>query len=46
VAMRYRPLSVYFGFVCTLLGLGAAVVLHRRKEAEGADLLGGTSTQY
>jgi hypothetical protein len=40
--MRYRPFSVYFGFACTLLGLAAAVVLHRRRETDGADTLGGT----
>jgi hypothetical protein len=38
VVMRYRPLSVYFGFALTLLGLAAAVALHRRREADGADL--------
>ena len=32
VEMRYRPFSVYFGFACLLVGLGAAVVLHRRQE--------------
>jgi hypothetical protein len=32
VVMRYRPLTVYFGFACLLLGLGAAVVLQRRPE--------------
>lgn len=32
VEMRYRPFSVYFGTACLLLGLGAAVVLHRRTE--------------
>jgi hypothetical protein len=41
VAMRYRPLSVYFGFALTLLGLTAAIVLHRRRETDGADTLGG-----
>jgi hypothetical protein len=46
VAMRYRPFSVYFGFVCTLLGLGAALVLHRRREEDGADLLGSATNQY
>ena len=40
VAMRYRPFSVYFGFALTLLGLAAAVVLHRRRETDGADTLG------
>jgi len=39
VAMRYRPSSVYFGFACTLLGLGAAVILQRRRESDGEDLL-------
>jgi hypothetical protein len=43
VAMRYRPLSVYFGFAFTLVGLAAAVVLQRRRETDGADTLGGTS---
>jgi uncharacterized membrane protein YfhO len=38
VMMRYRPLSVYFGFALTLLGLAAAVALHKRREADGADL--------
>ena len=41
VAMRYRPLSVYFGFALTLVGLAAAVVLHRRRETDGEDTLGG-----
>jgi len=40
VAMRYRPLSVYFGFAFTLVGLTAAIVLHRRRETDGADTLG------
>jgi len=39
VVMRYRPFSVYFGFVCTLLGLAAAFALHRRREPDGVDLL-------
>ncbi|MGO9008461.1 MAG: YfhO family protein [Bryobacteraceae bacterium] len=43
VAMRYRPFSVYFGFACTLLGLAAAIVLHRRRETDGVDTLGATS---
>ncbi len=30
VVMRYRPFSVYFGFVCLLMGLGTAVVLQWR----------------
>jgi len=38
--MRYRPLSVYFGFAFTLVGLTAAIVLHRRRETDGADTLG------
>jgi hypothetical protein len=38
--MRYRPLSVYFGFALTLVGLTAAIVLHRRRETDGADTLG------
>jgi hypothetical protein len=45
VAMRYRPLSVYFGFAFTLIGLGAAIVLHRRPETDGADTLGGVSKE-
>jgi hypothetical protein len=40
VSMRYRPLSVYFGFALTLVGLTAAIVLHRRRETDGADTLG------
>jgi hypothetical protein len=40
VTMIYRPFSVYFGLLCTVLGLGAAVVLQRRREKDGADLLG------
>jgi hypothetical protein len=32
IVMRYRPFSVYFGLVCLLLGLSAAVFLQRRKE--------------
>ncbi|HEY1217602.1 MAG: YfhO family protein [Bryobacteraceae bacterium] len=40
VAMRYRPFSVYFGFVCTLLGLAAAVALQRRREKDGEDTFG------
>jgi Bacterial membrane protein YfhO len=39
VTMSYRPFSVYFGLLCTLLGLGAAVVLQRRKEEDGADVM-------
>ena len=31
VTMRYRPFSVYFGLLLTLLGLGAAVLLQRRR---------------
>jgi len=43
VSMRYRPLSVYFGFALTLRGLAAAVVLHKRRETDGADTLGGAA---
>ena len=39
VTMNYRPFSVYFGFLCTLAGLAGAVVLQRRRELDGADLL-------
>jgi hypothetical protein len=42
VAMRYRPLSVYFGFAFTLLGLAAAIVLHRRPETDGRGHAGRT----
>jgi hypothetical protein len=38
--MRYRPFSVYFGLFCTLLGLAAAITLQRRREKDGADLIG------
>jgi hypothetical protein len=37
--MRYRPFSVYFGLLCTLLGLGAAIVLQRRREPDAKDLM-------
>jgi len=46
VAMRYRPFSVYFGFVCSLLGLAAAIVLQRRPEADGPNVLGAPSSGY
>jgi len=39
VTMNYRPFSVYFGLFCTLLGLGAAIVLQRRREEDGPDVL-------
>lgn len=39
VTMEYRPFSVYFGFFCTLMGLAGAVVLQRRREKDGSDLL-------
>jgi hypothetical protein len=39
VTMSYRPFSVYFGFFCTLCGVGVAIVLQRRKEEDGPDLL-------
>jgi len=38
VTMKYRPLSVYFGFVLTLLGLAGAIVLQRRSESDGPAL--------
>src|SRR6185437_3055286 len=31
VAMKYRPMSVYLGLFCTLLGFGLAAVLQRRR---------------
>ncbi len=34
VVMKYRPFTVNFGFACLLLGLGAAVILQRRKEQD------------
>ena len=40
VTMSYRPFSVYFGLVCTVLGLCAAIVLQRRREDNGADVIG------
>ena len=39
VTMNYRPLSVYFGFFLTLLGLAGAIVLQRRSESVGPALL-------
>ncbi len=39
VSMIYRPFSVYFGLVLTLLGLAAALVLQRRREQDGVDVL-------
>lgn len=39
ITMHYRPFSVYFGLLLTLLGLAAAIVLHRRHEPDAADLL-------
>ena len=39
VTMRYRPLSVYLGLICTLAGLAGAIVLQNRREKDGADLL-------
>jgi len=35
VAMKYRPMSVYLGLFCTLLGFGLAAVLQRRREPAG-----------
>jgi len=40
VTMTYRPFSVYFGLFCTLFGLAAAIVLQRKREADGPDLIG------
>lgn len=40
VTMRYRPFSVYFGLFLTVLGLAAAITLQRRREKDGADLIG------
>jgi hypothetical protein len=37
--MNYRPVSVYLGLVLALAGLTAAIVLQRRKEEDGIDLL-------
>jgi hypothetical protein len=37
VLMRYRPLTVYAGLACTLLGLLAALFLGRRGEADAVD---------
>jgi hypothetical protein len=37
VTMNYRPFSVYFGLFLTLVGLATAVVLQRRREADGVD---------
>lgn len=34
VVMKYRPFTVNFGFACLLLGLGAAVLLQRRREED------------
>jgi uncharacterized membrane protein YfhO len=45
VTMNYRPFSVYFGFLCTLAGLAAAVLLQRRHERDGLDLLAADSDQ-
>lgn len=39
VTMNYRPFSVYFGFACTLLGFAGAIVLQRRPEGNGLDVL-------
>jgi hypothetical protein len=39
VTMKYRPFSVYFGFLCTLVGLAGAIVLQKRPERDGPDLL-------
>ena len=39
VTMKYRPVSVYFGFLLTLVGLSGAIVLQRRHETDGPALL-------
>jgi hypothetical protein len=39
VTMTYRPFSVYFGLFLTVVGLAVAVVLQRRREADGVDTL-------
>jgi hypothetical protein len=39
VTMSYRPFSVYFGLILTLIGIAAAIVLQRRREDDGADIL-------
>ena len=39
VVLQYRPFPVYFGFVCTLLGLAAAVFLQQRPEADAVDVM-------
>jgi hypothetical protein len=38
--MNYRPGSVYFGLVCTILGLAGAVLLQRRREGDDAEYAG------
>jgi len=40
ITMSYRPLSVYLGLVLTLVGLAVAIVLQRRREEDGVDVLG------
>jgi len=35
MTMKYRPFSVYFGFLCTLVGLAGAIVLQKRPEKDG-----------
>jgi hypothetical protein len=40
VTMVYRPFSVYFGLVLTVIGLGTAVMLQRRREGHALDVLG------
>jgi hypothetical protein len=39
VTMNYRPFSTYFGMFATLLGLAGAIVLQRRPEKDGPDLM-------
>ena len=40
VTMNYRPFVVYFGLFWTVLGLAVVIVLHRRREDDGADVIG------
>lgn len=40
VTMTYRPFSVYFGLFCTLVGFAAAIVLQRKREDDGAGVIG------
>jgi hypothetical protein len=45
MVMKYRPASVYFGFICTILGLAGAVLLQRRREEDDAEYAGGRSAE-